>query len=104
LLLDAMKVLKILDNEIQLFLGDGTLGLPMHAPYDAIVVTAGAPIVPKALIEQLVPGGRLVIPVGENKDTQQMERITSISPGQTRTENFGQFKFVPLMGKEGWKE
>lgn len=104
LLKSAMKVLKILDNEIQCFHGDGTLGLPAFAPYDAIIVTAGAPVVPETLVSQLKTGGRLVIPVGEKQDLQQMLRITKLSPTQTKTESFGTFRFVPLIGKEGWKE
>ncbi|MBL7812128.1 MAG: protein-L-isoaspartate(D-aspartate) O-methyltransferase [Bacteroidetes bacterium] len=102
LLKEASGVLKKLDNEIQLFHGDGSLGLPAHAPFDAILVTAGAPEVPKSLINQLKPGGRLVIPVGEKPDNQRMMRITRLAGNQTRTEVFGQFRFVPLRGKEGW--
>lgn len=104
LLKEAMKVLNILDNEIKCFHGDGTLGLAAHAPYDAIIVTAGAPVVPETLVSQLKTGGRLVIPVGEKKDLQQMLRITRLSEARTKTEAFGTFRFVPLKGKEGWSE
>lgn len=103
LLKETMPVLKKIDNEIQCFHGDGTLGLSAHAPYDAIVVTAGAPVIPDTLIQQLKTGGRLVIPVGDKPDEQTMMRITRISETQTKTENFGHFRFVPLKGKEGWK-
>ena len=102
LLKDALKVLKILDNDIQCFHGDGTLGLPSHAPYDAIIVTAGAPEVPKNLIDQLKPGGKMVIPIGDKPDSQTMFRFTKNGNGQLQKESFGPFRFVPLKGKEGW--
>ena len=82
--------------------GDGSLGWPAHAPYDGIVVTAGAPIVPEALKEQLALGGKLVIPVG-NQAKQLMLRITRISESEFKTEEFDYFAFVPLLGKSGWK-
>lgn len=104
LLREAMKVLNILDNEIKCFHGDGTLGLSAHAPYDAIIVTAGAPVVPDSLVAQLKIGGRLVIPVGEKKDLQQMLRITRLADSGTKTESFGTFRFVPLKGQEGWND
>ncbi len=103
LLKETMPVLKKIDNEIQCFHGDGTLGLESMAPFNAIVVTAGGPEVPKSLINQLTIGGRLVIPVGDKPDEQNMMRITRLTQTQTKTENFGSFKFVPLKGKEGWK-
>lgn len=83
------------------FLGDGSKGLPAKAPYDKIIVTAGAPIVPSALTEQLKEGGILVIPVG-NRDKQLMLRIVKRN-GQLVKEEFDHFAFVPLLGKEGWK-
>jgi len=102
LLVQASKVLRNLDREIKLFLGDGTLGLQSEAPYDGIIVTAGAPEVPQSLINQLAIGGKLVIPVGSDREIQKMMRITRLSVNQTKTEVFGNFKFVPLIGKEGW--
>lgn len=84
------------------FYGDGSKGLSRFAPYDKIIVTAGAPTVPDQLIEQLKVGGVLVIPVGDHK-TQQMLRITKITERKVRTENFSDFRFVPLLGEEGWK-
>ena len=83
------------------FLGDGSKGLPAKAPYDKIIVTAGAPIVPSALTDQLKDGGILVIPVG-NRDRQLMVRIVKRN-GQLVKEEFDHFAFVPLLGKEGWK-
>ncbi len=75
--------------------GDGYKGMPEHAPFDGIVVTAGAPEVPKTLLSQLKIGGRLVIPVGE--DNQTMMRITRKSEKEFEREAFGSFRFVPLL-------
>jgi protein-L-isoaspartate(D-aspartate) O-methyltransferase len=83
--------------------GDGTIGWREHAPYNGIIVTAAAPSVPNALLEQLAFGGRLVIPVGD-KDTQTMhiiERVDEETFQEIKTEKF---KFVPLIGKEGWQK
>ena len=82
------------------FFGDGSKGLPAKAPYDKIIVTAGAPVVPTALTDQLNEGGILVIPVG-NRDKQMMLRITKKN-GKLTTEEYDNFAFVPLLGKEGW--
>jgi protein-L-isoaspartate(D-aspartate) O-methyltransferase len=82
--------------------GDGTLGWPEHAPYDAIVVTAGGPDVPKALVAQLAVGGRLVIPVGEDKALQTLVRLTKEADGRVRREDLGDVRFVPLIGAQGW--
>ncbi|MFT6873841.1 MAG: protein-L-isoaspartate(D-aspartate) O-methyltransferase [Roseivirga sp.] len=84
------------------FYGDGSQGLNRHAPYDKIIVTAGAPTVPNALIDQLKVGGCLVIPVG-NQKTQQMMRITKTGESKIKSEVFKDFKFVPLLGNDGWK-
>ena len=80
--------------------GDGTLGWPDHAPYDAIVVTAGAPHVPEALLGQLVPGGRLLIPVGDRR-VQRLLRLTRREGGDAREELCG-CVFVDLVGADGW--
>ncbi len=85
------------------FWGDGSKGLPAFAPYDKIIVTAGAPVVPKALIEQLKEEGKLVIPVGDDR-TQRMLRITKKEDNKLIKEEFDNFSFVPLLGKHGWKE
>ena len=82
------------------FYGDGSKGLPAKAPYDKIIVTAGAPVVPKSLTDQLADNGILIIPVG-NRDKQVMLRITR-KKDQLVTEEFENFAFVPLLGKEGW--
>ncbi len=83
--------------------GDGSLGWPIHAPFDGIIVTAGAPVVPDALKEQLKIGGKLVIPVGDNT-TQKMLLITRISEIDFDTKEYDNFSFVPLLGKQGWKK
>ena len=81
--------------------GDGTLGWPEEAPFDAIIVTAGAPQVPQALVEQLAEGGRLVIPVGD-RFAQTLEVVTRTARGMERRGVIG-CVFVPLIGTNGWK-
>jgi protein-L-isoaspartate(D-aspartate) O-methyltransferase len=83
--------------------GDGTIGWDEFAPYDGIVVTAGSPSVPPSLMKQLAPMGRLVIPVGD-KITQTLKIIMKTEEGTFITEDIPEFKFVPLIGREGWKE
>lgn len=80
--------------------GDGSLGWPPAAPYDAILVTAAAPSVPPPLVEQLVEGGRLVIPVGRS-DQQELVRITKRG-SETSLESLYACRFVPLLGRYGW--
>jgi protein-L-isoaspartate(D-aspartate) O-methyltransferase len=75
--------------------GDGYKGLPEHAPFDGIIVTAGAPIIPQALMAQLKIGGRLVIPLGE--ETQIMTLLIRKNETQFEKHEFGDFKFVPLL-------
>jgi protein-L-isoaspartate(D-aspartate) O-methyltransferase len=91
-------------DNVHVLQGDGTLGWPAHAPYDAIVVTAGGPDVPPALLEQLAPGGRLVIPVGEDRSLQQLVRIRRQTDGTLHREELGDVRFVPLIGAQGWDE
>jgi protein-L-isoaspartate(D-aspartate) O-methyltransferase len=83
--------------------GDGTLGWAAHAPYNAIVVTAGGPQVPEPLLEQLAIGGCLVIPVGPSHYSQELVRIRHTSETNYRRENLGAVRFVPLVGSEGWE-
>jgi protein-L-isoaspartate(D-aspartate) O-methyltransferase len=82
------------------FHGDGSKGVPGKAPFDKIIVTAGAPVVPGALIDQLADPGILVIPVGD-REKQKMLRIRK-SQGKLVEESFDNFAFVPLLGEEGW--
>ena len=88
---------------IHVHLGDGSLGLPGHAPYDAIVVTAGAPWVPEALKQQLATGGRLVIPVGSHLDLQELIRVRRIGADAYASERLMGVRFVPLVGADGWQ-
>lgn len=85
--------------EPKLFFGDGYKGLPAFAPFDKIIVTAGAPYVPQPLLDQLKPGGVLVIPVGE--EVQVMMSFTKNTDGTFETRNHGTFRFVPLLGDKG---
>jgi protein-L-isoaspartate(D-aspartate) O-methyltransferase len=80
---------------------DGTIGWPDAAPYDAILVSAGAPEVPPSLLDQLAPGGRLVIPVGRTDRSQRLVRIVRTGTQFERTD-LGGVAFVPLIGEEGW--
>jgi protein-L-isoaspartate(D-aspartate) O-methyltransferase len=83
--------------------GDGTLGWPEYAPYDAIIVAAGGPEVPVSLRQQLNIGGRLVIPVGNKLKQQQLVRVTRENDHLFREEKLGHVRFVPLIGKQGWQ-
>jgi protein-L-isoaspartate(D-aspartate) O-methyltransferase len=83
--------------------GDGTLGWPDHAPYHAIVVAAGGPELPSALLEQLAIGGRLVMPVGTSR-AQELVRVTRATATEYRCEDLGSVMFVPLIGAHGWAE
>ena len=98
---NAREILKELGYRPNLKLGDGTLGWSAYAPYDGIVVTAGAPVVPEDLVHQLNVGGRLVVPVG-NQKSQTMVRIIRVSEDQYEEEHHQNFKFVPLIGEKGW--
>ncbi|MCA0446143.1 MAG: protein-L-isoaspartate(D-aspartate) O-methyltransferase [Bacteroidetes bacterium] len=80
---------------------DGTLGWNQYAPFDGIIVTAGGPTVPPSLTRQLKVGARLVIPIGDDK-VQNLHVITRLSEEEFQTETIEGFKFVPLIGKEGW--
>ena len=84
--------------------GDGTLGWPQHAPYDAIVVTAGGPDVPPSLLRQLGIGGRLVMPVGASPALQELVRVTRTSEETYDREILEKVAFVPLIGAEGWPD
>lgn len=82
--------------------GDGTLGWPEQAPFEAIVVAAGGPTVPETLREQLEIGGRMVIPIGSTVGSQSLIKITRVDAEEYRTEDLGAVRFVPLVGAEGW--
>jgi len=92
-----------LEEFITIIVGDGTQGVPQFAPYDRIIVTAAAPSIPKPLIEQLKPGGRMVVPVGSRWE-QILQIVEKDSQGRIRTRNSIPCIFVPLIGKYGWQE
>lgn len=101
----ARRVLDALDYyNIAIRVGDGTLGWREEAPFSGIMVTAGAPGAPRFLLEQLVVGGRLVIPVGSHS-SQILLRLTRLSddPADIKTEEFCGCRFVDLIGEQGWK-
>jgi protein-L-isoaspartate(D-aspartate) O-methyltransferase len=81
--------------------GDGTLGWPEAAPFDAILVAAGGPQVPQALSDQLSIGGRLVMPVGPKRD-QRLLRVRRCSEHNFIDDDLGSVSFVPLIGEQGW--
>ena len=83
--------------------GDGTLGWEEFAPYNGIIVTAGAPAIPNSLKKQLALGGRVFIPVG-NKISQCLKIVTKLDEDKFEIEEIPEFAFVPLIGREGWKE
>ncbi|HWM90852.1 MAG TPA: protein-L-isoaspartate(D-aspartate) O-methyltransferase [Thermoanaerobaculia bacterium] len=90
-------------TNVHIIHGDGTLGWPEHAPYDAIAVAAGGPDVPPALQSQLAPGGRLVIPIGTDPRLQELVRVRRTGPDELRKESLGAVRFVPLVGAQGWR-
>jgi protein-L-isoaspartate(D-aspartate) O-methyltransferase len=84
--------------------GDGSLGWPEYAPYDAIVITASGPDVPTALLQQLAVGGRLVMPVGRRLNAQRLVRVERTGPESYEREILERVAFVPLIGAQGWPE
>ncbi len=96
------EILDQLGYKPNLFYGDGTKGVPSFAPYDKIIVTAGAPSIPEKLLDQLAISGKLIIPVGIDKNTQEMLLLTKTSAQTITKESIGKFSFVPLIGEFGW--
>lgn len=99
----ALKTFDKLGLRIAARCSDGTIGWDEFAPYDGIIVTAGGPTVPENLKKQLAINGKMIIPVGDKK-SQTMKIITKISADNFKIEENPYFAFVPLIGKEGWKE
>ena len=89
-------------DNIEIVEGDGTRGCPDKAPFDAILAAASGSHVPEALIAQLAPNGRLVMPIGEPGWVQELVKVTKQDDGVLRQENLGGVRFVPLIGAEGW--
>jgi len=90
-------------DNVEILEGDGTRGWPGEAPFDAILAAASGSHVPPALIEQLEPGGRLVMPIGEPRGVQQLVKVTKLPDGSLEQSDLGAVRFVPLIGEEGWK-
>jgi protein-L-isoaspartate(D-aspartate) O-methyltransferase len=91
-------------DNIEIVEGDGTKGWPDAAPFDAILAAASGSHVPEALIAQLAPGGRLVMPIGEPGWVQELVKVTKQDDGILKQDNLGGVRFVPLIGAEGWSE
>jgi len=89
-------------DNVQVLHGDGTLGWEEHAPYDGIVVTAGGPEIPESLQQQLKIGGRMIIPIGQSRNFQELTRVTRVSETRFKSEDLADVRFVPLVGAEGW--
>jgi protein-L-isoaspartate(D-aspartate) O-methyltransferase len=96
LYLRTKKFLQNFPYRIKTFFDDGNKGLPAFAPFDRIIITAAAPEIPQNLIEQLKPNGMLLLPLGLG-EVQQMVRITKLENGSLDTENFGNYRFVPML-------
>jgi protein-L-isoaspartate(D-aspartate) O-methyltransferase len=102
----SMRAREVLDRlrvrNVALLVGDGTIGWSRYAPYNAILVAAGAPAVPSALIEQLAPGGRMLIPIGDRKEQKLL--LYRRTENGVETEEITRCTFVPLIGRFGWTE
>ena len=104
----AQRARKLLESlhyyNVVIRVGDGTYGWREESPFDAILVAAGAPSIPRTLVEQLAVGGRLVIPVG-GRYTQSLIKLTRLSedPDDVKQEDLGGCRFVSLIGEHGWK-
>ena len=101
--LAAERLRRLGYDTVELRTGDGTLGWPEAAPFDAIIVSASAPDVPRALMDQLVIGGALIVPVGA-PHVQHLIRVRRVSDSAFNEEELGAVAFVPLIGAHGWSE
>lgn len=105
----ASRARRILDDlncyNVAIRVGDGSYGWKEESPFDAIITTAAAPRVPQYLVEQLAPGGKLVVPVG-SREVQTLYRLTRTAenPDEIKKEDLGGCRFVSLIGESGWKE
>ncbi len=90
-------------EQVTLVLGDGTVGYPDRAPYERILVTAAAPDIPSPLVDQLEPGGLMVIPVGGRFFPQELVCVRKSRDGTVERRNLGGVAFVPLVGQHGFK-
>ena len=99
----AARLAELGYRNVDVHQGDGSRGWPQAAPYDAIVVAAAGPQVPDSLKAQLKIGGRLVMPVGADQHAQQLVRLTRLGEADFKCDHFGDVRFVPLLGAEGWQ-
>ncbi|HEY4327227.1 MAG TPA: protein-L-isoaspartate(D-aspartate) O-methyltransferase [Mucilaginibacter sp.] len=97
----TIQILPYMGYKPEFILGDGSKGVPEYAPYDKIIVTAGAPTVPEELLKQLKIGGLLVIPVG-NEETQKMVTVLKVAENDYEKVVLDTFRFVPLIGDKAW--
>ena len=95
-------IIEQLPFRVKTFLGDGYEGLPTYAPFDRVIITAGAPSIPEALVQQMKPGGIMVIPIDQpENEGQTMLRVVKSDDGSLKQESFGDFKFVPMLKEIG---
>ncbi|MBO7617513.1 MAG: protein-L-isoaspartate(D-aspartate) O-methyltransferase [Bacteroidales bacterium] len=95
-------ILEQLPFRVKTFLGDGFEGLPSYAPFDRVIITAGAPSLPEALLQQMKTGGIMVIPLDQaDGEGQTMLRVTKTGDGTLKKESFGDFQFVPMLKEIG---
>lgn len=94
--LKAKNIVRHLKYNARLSFGDGYKGLPTFAPFDKIIITCGAPDIPEELVNQMKIGGVMIIPIGEGVE-QQMKKIVKVSDSEITIEDFGVFKFVPML-------
>ncbi len=103
----ARRARKVLDaigcRNVHVKVTDGTFGWEDQAPFDGIIVTAGGPAVPDKYLQQLAVGGRLIVPVGQ-RGSQRLKRITRVAENKFDEEDLVDCRFVPLVGKHGWRE
>ena len=91
-------------DNVSIVEGDGTRGWPEEEPYDAILAAATGSHIPHPLVDQLAPGGRLVMPIGEPGDVQDLIKVVKRPDGSLVEKNLGGVRFVPLIGEEGWRD
>jgi protein-L-isoaspartate(D-aspartate) O-methyltransferase len=102
--LAQQRMMRLRYDNVRVVEGDGTLGWPEDGPYDAIVAAASGSHVPQSWIAQLKPGGRIVMPIGGVHEVQSLVKVTKQEDGTLRHEDLGGVRFVPLIGKEGFRD
>ncbi len=98
----ARRLAELGFDNVRIVEGDGTRGWPAQAPFDAILAAASGSHVPPSLVDQLAPGGRLVMPLGDPDSIQQLVKVTKAADGSVEQADLGAVRFVPLIGEEGW--